>query len=339
MTMNVCLVGCGAVAERYYAGALGALVASGRVVVRALVDPDPRRRAILGRFFPASAGIGRLEDLTPEVRSLAIVASPPRYHAAQATWLLERGFDVLCEKPLASVVADAEAMVQAALVARRTLAVALVRRFYPAMQTIGEFCANGDYGRLQSFQIQEGGPFNWPAATPSFFDPKQAGGGVLIDVGVHVLDVLLWWLGEPARITYADDAAGGLEANCRLELGYDRDAIQGTVLLSRDWKTTNCWRLEFERATVVWRVGEANRLEIRPRNSPRWLVSTLEVETAVGRLIADSHAQAFTRQILDVVESVEQNRAPRVSGAEGLRSLRLIERCYRERTRLAPVDA
>ena len=192
---------------------------------------------------------------------------------------------------------------------------------------------------MQSLQIQEGGPFNWPAATPSFFDPKQAGGGVLIDVGVHVLDVLLWWLGEPARITYADDAAGGLEANCRLELGYDRDAIQGTVLLSRDWKTTNCWRLEFERATVVWRVGEANRLEIRPRNSPRWLVSTLEVETAVGRLIADSHAQAFTRQILDVVESVEQNRAPRVSGAEGLRSLRLIERCYRERTRLAPVDA
>lgn len=332
--MNVAIVGCGAVAELFYGRALSALTASGQLTVRVLVDPSAARRATLARFFPAATPFERLEDVPAGAMDLAVVATPPRFHAAQVVWLLERGCHVLCEKPLATTLAEAEGMLAAAERTGRTLAVGLVRRFFPALQMIGEFCANRLFGRLQSFTIQEGGPFNWPAATPSFFDPKQAGGGVLLDSGVHVLDVLIWWFGEPSELTYADDAQGGLEATCRLQLGYGGESIRGSVLLSRDWKVTNQWRLEFDRATVVWRAGEANRLEVRPRGSSRWLVSTLETETPAGRTAADRYEQAFTRQILDVVESAQQGRAPRMSGAEGLRSLRLIDRCYRSRTPL-----
>ncbi|HVU32052.1 MAG TPA: Gfo/Idh/MocA family oxidoreductase [Opitutaceae bacterium] len=333
--INVGLVGCGAVAELYYARAFAVLAQSNVISVGALIDPDPERRAVLARFFPTAQPYPRLEDLPPETVTVAVIASPPRFHAAQAVQLFNDRCHVLCEKPLATTVVEAEAMLQAARTAQRTLAVGLFRRFFPALRAIGEFCTSRLFGRLQSFDVREGGPFNWPAATPSFFDRKQAGGGVLLDAGVHVLDLLLWWLGEPTHVAYADDAQGGLEATCRIELGYPAESIRGTVLLSRDWKTSNQWLLEFERATVLWRVGEANRLEIRPRGSADWLVSSLETESIRGRVPADSYPQAFTRQVRDFIESIRIGRPPRVPGEEGLRSLRLIESCYRRRTPLA----
>jgi predicted dehydrogenase len=332
--MKVGLIGCGAVAEMYYAHALGALTVSGDVNVVALVDPIPARRAALARFFPGAAQLERLNDLLACGVELAIVASPPRFHAEQVVWLLERECHVFCEKPLAATVPEAEAIVATAQRTGRLLAVGLVRRFFPALQAIAEFCAQGSWGRLQTFEIQEGGPFDWPAATPSFFDPRQAGGGVLLDAGVHVLDTLLWWLGEPDGLEYADDCHGGLEATCQVTLEYREAGIRGTILLSRDRKVSNRSRFEFERATIVWRVREANRIEIRPRGSSYWLVSSLETETATGRLVADSYTQAFTRQILEAVRSVREGRLPRVSGNEGLCSMRLIERCYRARTAL-----
>ncbi|MEY2878513.1 MAG: hypothetical protein RLZZ15_893 [Verrucomicrobiota bacterium] len=331
------IVGCGAVAELYHAPALRALAATGRVTVAALVDPDARRRAALAKIFPGAAQFDGHEAVPTASADLVLVASPARFHAEQTIALVARGFDVLCEKPLAARVAEAEGMVAAAHASGRMLAVGLVRRHFPALREIGGFIAAGTFGALRGFAVEEGGPFNWPAATPSFFDPKQAGGGVLLDAGVHVLDVLAWWCGDPTDVRYADDAAGGLEANCRLALGYG--GVRGTVRLSRDWKTGNRWTLEFERATVVWRAGEANRLEVRAAGSPQWLVAQLETDLAGARVPADTLSQAFTRQLLDAVDSAARKTAPAVSGAEALRSLRLIERCYRERAPLTPEDA
>ncbi len=162
---------------------------------------------------------------------------------------------------------------------------------------------------------------------------------MLLDAGVHVIDILHWWLGEPSEVAYQDDACGGLEANARLRLAYAppepaAGQIEGTVRLSRDWKTSNTWALEFERASVLWRAGQADRLEIKPSGSPHWLVSQLEDDTPAGRRPALTYTQSFTRQLVDLIDALHENRTPRVSGSEALASLRLIQRCYRERTPL-----
>ena len=328
------LVGCGAVAEFFYAPALQSLERSGHIEVVALTDLDERRRAQLAKLFPRAQ---RCDNLSAALKiRLGIVATPARWHAEHATTLLNAGIGVLCEKPIAATSSEAEAMIAAAREHRAVLAVGLIRRFFPALQTIADLVSHRTFGRARRFTVREGGPFNWPAATPSFFDRAQSGGGVLLDAGVHVLDTLGWWWGEPTELEYADDAAGGVEATCRLGLAFGGgvDSVRGSVLLSRDWKTANVWTVEFEHATVRWRVGHAERLEIKPTGSAHWLVSQLETEARGGRVPADTFAQAFTRQILDVVEAVEQARAPRVDGKEALRSLRLIEQCYRERTPL-----
>lgn len=326
--VKVGIVGCGAVAELYYAPALRALERDGHVQVVSLTDVDPKRLAKLAAFFPAART--RAELPTGDDVQLAIVATPAHLHAQQAIALLDQGIGVLCEKPLAVRSAEAAGILVAAARGDAVLAVGLVRRWVPALLQIGRFCAEEIFGPVRGFAVQEGGPFDWPAVMPSFSDPAQTGGGVLLDLGVHALDVLGWWFGEATAVEYADDAAGGLEAACRIELAfnYKDDVVAGSVVLSHDWPTPNTWTVAFDRATVVWRVGQADRLEILPTGSSHWLVSQLETAGPDGRRSADTFAQAFTRQVLDVVQAVAQSRPPRVSGAEALPSLRLIERCH-----------
>lgn len=328
--VRVGIVGCGAIVELSHAAALARLAAEQRATVNVLMDPSAARRAKLARFFPAARGIATLDELAAGEIDLALIASPVRFHAEQAVALAERGVHVLCEKPLATTVAEGEAMVTAARRAGRMLAAGHFRRFFPALRAVRETIASGVFGRLQRFAVQEGGTFDWPAATPSFFDPKQAGGGVLLDLGVHVLDTLAWWLGEPVEQRYADDAAGGLEANCRMELRF-ADGANGEVLLSRDAATRQCWTLEFERARIVWRAGRSNELETQLAGSSLWQVTRFEHETAAGRRAGESYGEIFHTQLADVIAAVAENRPPAVPGDAALAALRAIERAYANR--------
>lgn len=102
---------------------------------------------------------------------------------------------VLCVKPLACTLNEANQMVAAAQTADRLLAVGLFRRFFPALQTIKALVAGGALGTPTSFHFAEGGAFNWPAASASFFQKQHSQGGVLLDLGVHLLDLSCWWFG------------------------------------------------------------------------------------------------------------------------------------------------
>ena len=329
--LKIGLVGCGAVAQLAHEPALQTLAAEGRVALAAAIDPDASRRGRVAAAFPGARALAGLEELRAGEIDLAIVASPVRWHASQTISLLGRGVHALCEKPLAASVDEAGAMVAAARAAGRVLAAGQFRRFFPALRAVRELVTAGVFGALGRFTVQEGGAFDWPAATPSFFDPQQAGGGVLLDLGVHVLDTLAWWLGEPVELRYADDAAGGLEANCRMELRFAGGA-SGAILLSRDAATRQCWELEFERARVVWRTGRCNELEIRPAGSSQWQVSRFEADGPAGRRAAGANpAEIFRAQLEDVVTAVAEQRPPEVPGEAALPALRAIERAYASR--------
>lgn len=329
-TVRIAVVGCGAIVERSHAPALAHLAAAGRTRVIALVDPDAARRQRLAARFPGARACADLAEIAPGEIDLALVASPARFHAAQTQHLLAQGVHVLCEKPLATTVAEAEAMVAAARTHGRVLAAGQFRRFFPALQLVRDYLAAETFGALRRIDVREGGPFDWPAATPSFFDRRQAGGGVWLDVGAHVLDTLAWWLGEPHELAYADDAADGLEANCRAQLRHANGATSH-IFLSRDSATANRWRLEFERGEIVWRVGRANELELRLAGSSTWQIVRTEHETPAGRRPGDSYDDVFVTQLADVIDAVRHAREPRVSGAEALRALRAVERGYATR--------
>lgn len=332
---RVILVGCGAVARQFYVPALRALQNAGLLRLSAIVDPAVTAREIVARAFPRAGQSASIEQTTAPAGTLAIIASPPGFHAAQTIAAVERGWHVLCEKPMASTVQECSEMIAAAQRHDRLLAVGLYKRFFPASRYLHALCHDWLLGPLLHFSIDEGGPFRWPAG-PSFFDKTQTRGGVLFDIGVHVFDLLTWWLGEPAEVRYADDAMGGLEVNAFARLTYPGGAV-GRVHLSRDWETPQQYRFVFERGIVTWTVNDANGLNVQLTGAPASLRAQLETPQIEPPALGDArlletNAQCFMLQLCNVLGAIDGDEALAVPGEEGIHSMRLIEQCYARRT-------
>ncbi len=335
--VSVVLVGCGAVSKEFYLPTLRVLRSLGELSVHSLVDPSQSARSALLTEFPDALECDELGQVNAPDGSLAIIATPVRFHAEQACMASSRGWHVLCEKPIASNVVECEQMIRAANAAGRLLAVGLYKRFFPSSMYMKSLIDTGALGKIRSFSIAEGGPFKWPAATPSFFDKTQTPGGVLLDIGIHVLDLLNWWVGEPASFGYSDDAMGGLETNSRLILKY-LGGVSGTVQLSRDWITANEYRFVFENGIVVWKVNEANCLTVQLGSTPSALqsrlVDPLADDAKRGSQDQATNPQCFIAQLRNVLAAIGGKEALFVPGDQGKGALRLIEQCYQSRTLL-----
>ena len=335
MTSKIAIIGCGAISELYYAQALLQLSQSGAAEVGLLFDPDAKRTARLKELFPDAAVANVFADAVKFQSELAIVASPPRFHAEQTVALLKQGTAVLCEKPMSATVVEAEAMIAAAANTKSLLAIGLFRRFFASSQLIYDIVHQGRLGAVGRFDVSEGGPFNWPAQSASFFQKSNSQGGVLSDLGVHVLDLLIWWFGMPEKVDYEDDAMGGLEANCHLELGF-AGGVSGTVRLSRDTQLPNRTIIECEHGWIRCKAAAADQLEIGFKGVPFALggqIESLDDRGPYGFRAqpALSYQQSFCKQLRNVVSAVRGQEPVFIPGEEGKLSLRLIEQCYRQR--------
>lgn len=332
--MKICLIGCGALAELYYGPALLGLRESSDLTVVALVDPDSGRRSRLSGLFPGARAFAGLADLKAGEIDLAIVASPPRFHAEQTGTLFALGAHVLCEKPMATSISEARGMVEAARRARRLFSVGLFRRFFPSSGLIKDLIINQNLGAPRSFEWSEGGTFGWPAVSSSFFQKTASGGGVFADLGAHVIDLLLWWFGNPDNAIYEDDAMGGLEANASLKLHFPGD-ISGRLRLSRDTNFPNGTRVYFERGSVWFRGASADEVVIQFNGCASVGKCRLHLPARM-RLggagePAQTYSQSFMAQITCFADSIRRGTPLLVTAEEALAGQELIERCYASR--------
>jgi predicted dehydrogenase len=258
---------------------------------------------------------------------LAILASPAAVHAEQSIELLGAGISVLCEKPIALSAAQAEAMAQAAARSSGFIAAGMLRRFFPATQTIRQLVSSGIIGEVTSFEFQEGHIFRWPISSGAYFRRDTAGGGVLMDLGAHALDLMIWWFGEPERIDYEDDAMGGVEVNCRIRCAYP-SGISGRLRLSRDCTLANRYVIEGTRGKLSWPVNEANHLNLIVSAAQYSLDATLERNGE----IAAHFERSFMDQIRNVIGAVRGKEPLLVPLTEAIPSLRLIDHCYAHRS-------
>lgn len=331
------LVGCGALSELYYTPALKGLGAVEAIEVTALVDPNPGRLAIVGGMFPKARRLSAIDELASGEADLAVIASPQKFHGQQTISLLHRGMHVLCEKPMASGVTEARDMVFAAQQANRLLAVGLFRRFFPSSELIHQLVTGLALGAPISFRWLEGGSFNWPAASASFFQKAASPGGVFSDVGVHVLDLLLSWFGEPIDFDYEDDAMGGIEANARLGLRFSQ-GVSGSLRLSRDTAIPNGTNIRFERGSIWFQGASADSVAVWFDASSHAIRGTL-YEVSGGEIgleggfgaASRTYAQSFMEQIVNICRAIRGEEPLRVPGEQALRGMELIERCYASR--------
>jgi predicted dehydrogenase len=172
-----------------------AIVEAGAVEVAAIADASPDVAAEAGRLAPDAALVSTLDDLLDAGVDGVVIATPSAMHAEQSIRALERGAAVFCQKPLGRTAAEARAVVDAARAADRLLAVDLSYRFTEGMRRIREVVRSGELGRIYAVDFVFHNAYG--PDKPWFYDPVLAGGGCVMDLGVHLVDLALWVLDFP----------------------------------------------------------------------------------------------------------------------------------------------
>lgn len=166
----------------------------------------------------------------PEGPDAIVVTSANAHHKELVLEAARRGVHVLCEKPLATNVADAEAMVAACAEAGVVLMTAFPVHFAPAVETLRAAVADGALGEVIGITGTNNGKL--PDTRAWFTDVELAGGGSLVDHTVHIAEILDSMVGPPAtvhattnRILWADRAGEGAETGGLVTLTYDSGLV------------------------------------------------------------------------------------------------------------------
>jgi predicted dehydrogenase len=174
---------------------LQALANAPGVVVAALTDPDPTALARARDLAPGAKVVGSFESLLLEPLDGVVIATPSALHGEQARAALERSLAVFCQKPLGRNAAEARAIVETAERRDRLLGVDFSYRECEATQKLRGWVSSGELGDIFAvnlvFHNAYGPDKSW------FYDPRLSGGGALMDLGIHLVDLALWVLDFP----------------------------------------------------------------------------------------------------------------------------------------------
>lgn len=252
--LRVALVGCGTVARRQHIPGFQALT-PGAVDITVFCS---RSRAAAEAARDAWGGGAVVTDWRTAVARDDVdavdVLTPNALHAQVAIAAAEAGRHVLVEKPIATSVADADAMIEAAARRGVVLMTAHNGRYAPGMLAAAQAVRAGGVGEVTAVEayLAHGGPGLWAPDATWFYDRDDAGGGSLIDLGVHAVDNVRAVTGDEFAEVGAmlSDLRGGVELNGQIVFRLAGGAL-GFVKAS--------WNAPYgnDRQMVVWgRDGE-----------------------------------------------------------------------------------
>lgn len=163
--------------------------------VAAFVDPSAQVQQQVHELVPDAQVATTLEELLEHQLDGAVIATPSALHAGQALALLERGIAVFCQKPLARTAYETQAIVDAARRADRLLGCDFSYRYTEAMRRVRNCIVEGELGNVYAVDLVFHNAYG--PDKPWFRDPVLSGGGCVIDLGTHLVDLALWVLGQP----------------------------------------------------------------------------------------------------------------------------------------------
>lgn len=174
---------------------LKALAASEYCEIAAVFDQNPQLVSPLLQELPGLQQTESFEDLLQQETEGVVIATPSALHAQQAIAALDRGKAVFCQKPLGRNAEEARRVVEAAKANNRLLGLDLSYRHTKAAQTVQQLIESGELGELfhieLTFHNAYGPDKDW------YYNKTLAGGGCVIDLGIHLVDLALWLSGFP----------------------------------------------------------------------------------------------------------------------------------------------
>jgi predicted dehydrogenase len=299
--LSLAVIGCGAIAESYYFPVLKADPAWRRAVW--LVEPSAERRDKLAAAngFETSQCVSGIEDL-PGTVTAAINATPSHVHVVTTAPLLDRGVSVIVEKPLAEFADEARGLIATAERRNCKLTVNQLRRFGPSYRLVKDYIEAGKLGTVTSIVWQEGHRFDWPTQSGFNFRRPWPNGrprGALLDIGVHVFDMICWWLGEELTFRSATlDGYGGPEAVVTAALASPTATIDVTISFLE--KLQNSYEIHGTHGTIRGRTADLDSIAFKPAGGHWRRIA------APGSTSRIEHARAFIANFLAAVEGREK---------------------------------
>ena len=318
--LNVAVIGFGFMGRTHFE----AFKANGKARVVSVVTKEPAHRSPtwgggnmkVGQGEQDLSGVTFYEDAADVFKDPSVhlvdVCTPTHTHAELSIAALNAGKHVLCEKPMARHLADAEKMAAAAERAGKILHIGQVTRYIGQYTELKRLANSKELGRMLYARLERHGGIPGWASEGWLTDPARSGGAVL-DLHVHDVDVAQWTFGQPDQIT----AAGRL-TQTGLAMGIDAQWSYpgGSQLhIHGRWDTQPgapfrwAYQVEFEKGSVYCDLNSGAKVQL--------------IQGKETRDLAVDASSPFQLQIDDVVDAVltgrKETRVPPRSALETLR--------------------
>jgi predicted dehydrogenase len=319
--VKIAIVGCGLATEELH---LPAALASRELEVAALVDTDIERARRLTRKFGINCQVaGTIKESILERVEGVLIVTPNHTHAPIARAILQSRRPVLVEKPLTVTCAEALDLCDLASQVGSFVSVGFVTRHYPVVPLFKKLFEDGFFGRPKSFHFEYGTKGGWAPLSGYTLSRAQSGGGVLVTNGTHFIDRMLYWFGYPRHFRYADDSAGGPEANCRAWIDFD-GGLSGTLQFSKTMGLKNRFTMVTDRYAIDLPYSEPNQLTLSVPDNPN-IVVTVRGTTSIEA------PDAFRLQLEEFGRAIRYGHSVTVPGEAGMLSVQLCEEFYAKR--------
>lgn len=323
-TLRVGVIGCGSIARKRH---LPEYRVNEKVEIVAVCDLLAERAAETADEYGAASYTDYKELLQhPEIDAVS-VCLPNYLHAPVTIAALEAGKHVLCEKPMATSIEEAEAMNLAAKKFGKTLMIAHNQRFVASHQRAKELIDIGEIGKIYSFRTAFGhpGPERWSidGRNSWFFEKDKAFIGAMGDLGVHKTDLMRYLLGEITEVgSFIDTSAKEntvVDDNAVCILKTENGVI-GTLAASWSYVSGG------DNSTIIYGEKAILRLEDDPNYSLIVQYNTGEVVNYELEKIQSNEKGGQTQSyVIDhFTDCVLNGKTPLITGEEGLKSLDVI---------------
>jgi UDP-N-acetylglucosamine 3-dehydrogenase len=271
-----------------------------------VVDPDRKQRDFVSNALNCNA-VSDVDALLRCGVEAVTIAAPTHLHHDIALKCIAQGVHVLVEKPIASTVEEGRAIVAAARRAGVTLMVGHVERFNPAVESIKRAIKDQD---ILSIAITRVGPF----------PPRMSNVGVVIDLGVHDIDLIRWFT-ESEIVEIQPQMSSAVAEREDIALLQFRTASGVLAHINTNWLTP----------------FKARNIHIATRD--KYLIAdllTLQVTECFGfqpdgsysmRHLSVGYAEPLRAELVAFVDAIRGGERPAVTGEEAVASLEIAIRC------------
>lgn len=312
--LNFALIGCGRIAQTY----LEAISTASECTLKGVADVRKKTAQSVAEQYGCKAYTDYHQVLDGNYIHAVAVCTPPNTHAEIATFFLENGVHVLCEKPFALDSKAAEAMVKKAEEKRCLLMMASKFRYVDDIIKARGIVESGILGDIILFE----NVFCSKVDMRDRWNSRKeiAGGGVLVDNGSHSVDIARYLLGPIVKVQAEEGKKVQklqVEDTSRLYFRTQSD-IMGAVDLS--------WSIHKEQESYIDLYGTEGVLAIG------WKCSKYRQSEKLDWVRFGSgydKISAFARQIKNFVGAIKGSEMPLINAKDGLESVKVIEAAYR----------